>query len=225
VRPLSEDEVARLLAAARGERTLLLFLVRTGARPGEALALRWSDINFEKREATIARSISGLGVIGTTKTDTVRTVDLSLELVAALKALRVQNDRAALADGREASKIVFVNSKGGHTDISRVRKWFASAMKRAGLSGHRLYDLRHTFASTHLAKGHPITYVSAQLGHAKPTMTLHSYAKWLPRADRSFADALDSNSGERPGLANINARPILKAPASPLPGAPLVAVK
>jgi hypothetical protein len=65
-------------------------------------------------------------------------------------------------------------------------------MKRAGLSGHRLYDLRHTFATLLLAKGVPITYVAAQLGHARPTTTLQWYAHWLPRDSRSFVDALDS---------------------------------
>src|ERR1700746_1131189 len=76
-------------------------------------------------------------------------------------------------------------------DESRVRKRFAFALKRAGLSGHRVYDLRHTFATMLLARGVPITYVAAQLGHAKPTTTLQWYAHWLPRNDKNFVDSLD----------------------------------
>ena len=60
------------------------------------------------------------------------------------------------------------------------------------MSGHRLYDLRHTFATLLLAKGAPITYVAAQLGHAKPSTTLQWYARWLPQADAGFVHRLDA---------------------------------
>ena len=64
-------------------------------------------------------------------------------------------------------------------------------LRQAKLPGFRLYDLRHTFATGLLAQGAPITYVAAQLGHAKPTTTLQWYAHWLPRADKHWVDALD----------------------------------
>src|SRR6266498_3251474 len=65
---------------------------------------------------------------------------------------------------------------------------------RGGWPAFRLYDLRHTFATTLLAEGAPITYVAAQLGHAKPTTTLQWYAHWLPRGDKRWVDALDADS-------------------------------
>jgi hypothetical protein len=49
-----------------------------------------------------------------------------------------------------------------------------------GISGHRLNDLRHTFATSLIAKNAPIIYVAAKHGHAKPTTTLQRYARWLP---------------------------------------------
>jgi hypothetical protein len=72
-------------------------------------------------------------------------------------------------------------------------------MKQVGVSGHRLYDLRHTFATMLLAKGAPITYVSAQLGHAKPTTTLQHYAHWLPQDTAGFVDRLDTSSSAPTG--------------------------
>jgi integrase len=57
-------------------------------------------------------------------------------------------------------------------DESRVRKVFKRVLKQAKLPGFRLYDLRHTYASLLLAASAPITYVSAQLGHANPSTTL-----------------------------------------------------
>ena len=55
----------------------------------------------------------------------------------------------------------------------------------------RLYNLRHTFASLLLAAGAPITYVSAQLGHANPATTLRYYPRWIPSRGRRWVDLLD----------------------------------
>ena len=97
---------------------------------------------------------------------------------------------------------------GGGTplDESRVPKAFAQALKRAKLPGFRLYDLRHTFASSLLAQNAPITYVSAQLGHADATTTLRWYARWLPLTDSRAVDMLDDgwvSAVDRLGVAQV----------------------
>jgi len=76
-------------------------------------------------------------------------------------------------------------------DESRVRKVFKRAPKAAALPEFRLYDLRHTYASLLLAANAPITYVSAQLGHANPSTTPRYYAWWIPNKGRRWADLLD----------------------------------
>jgi integrase len=72
---------------------------------------------------------------------------------------------------------LFPNDEGYVMDESRVRKVFKRTLKTAKLSEFRLYDLRHTYASLLLAASAPITYVSAQLGHANPATTLRFYAR------------------------------------------------
>jgi len=62
-----------------------------------------------------------------------------------------------------------------------------------------VYDLRHTFASLLLAQGAPITYVSAQLGHSRPTTTLQWYAHWLPGGRERFVDGLAGPATARRG--------------------------
>ena len=67
-------------------------------------------------------------------------------------------------------------------------KRFRLVLRKAALPRFRLYDLRHTYASQLLAEGAPITYVAAQLGHARPTTTLAHYAHWIPRGDKGWVD-------------------------------------
>jgi integrase len=107
---------------------------------------------------------------------------------------------------------VFCTEAGTTLDESRVRKVFAQALKRTKLPAFRLCDLVHTFASLLLATGEPITYVSAQLGHADATTTTRWYAPWLPRT----AVVPTPRLGFRRGTRRRNARPLsLKLMDSP----------
>jgi hypothetical protein len=96
-----------------------------------------------------------------------------------------------LRQGRGEREWLFPNEEGNPMDESRVRKAFKRALKAATLPEFRLYDLRHTYASLLLAANAPITYVSAQLGHANPATTLRYYARWIPSKGRRWADLLD----------------------------------
>jgi len=128
-----------------------------------------------------------------TKTHTTRTVDMSAELARTL--LRLQHERKAETLKRgwpEMPPWVFCSETGTPLDLSNVSKAWRRTLRKAKLPGFRLYDLRHTFATTLLAQGAPITYVAAQLGHAKPTTTLAHYAHWIPRGDKRYVDALDA---------------------------------
>ena len=222
IRPFSEGELVRFLAAV--ERfypdyyPLFLTLVRTGCRPGEALALQWPDLNFDRREIFIERSFS-CRQLGPTKTGRVRYVDMSRELASVLERVYGLRQRESRRTGlSQVPEWVFVSTVGKPIDEGRPRKIFRRLMVQAALRCHTVYDLRHTFATLHLAKGHPITYVSAQLGHSSASTTLRWYAHWLPTNDKRYADALDTTeliqgskkyngpAEEFPMLANENNR-------------------
>ena len=89
---------------------------------------------------------------------------------------------------------LFPNDVGRPQDKWVVGTAFRRTLKRAGLPAFQLYDLRHTYASLLLAAGAPITYVSAQLGHANPTTTLRYYAKWIPSQGRRWVEVLDGTA-------------------------------
>jgi integrase len=206
-RVLSADEIAALIGAARDtqERALLLMLARTGCRPGEAMGLKWSDPNFTTRKCLIERQIHK-GVVGTTKTGRRRYVDLSQQLCLALRALKADRDREMLAGMMTRdNEWIFVQSGGQPLTDNHVRRIFDRAAKRAGISGHVPYDLRHSYASALLAQGESLTYVANQLGHSKPTTTLTHYAHWMRSADdRCRADILDTpDTGLAPLLGTI----------------------
>jgi integrase len=197
IRPLSEAEVAVLLTAAPDLEacTLLTLLARAGVRPGEAIALQWTDLNFTAREILIERNFYD-GHLGTPKTGRRRRVDMSQGLAIALSSLYVQREREKLeGQWTEIPDWVFCQRNGQPLRIEHVRSVFDRSLRRAKLSGHVPYDLRHSFATILLAKGAPLTYVAEQMGHKKPITTLSYYAHWIAAtSDKSFVDSLDQGA-------------------------------
>jgi integrase len=129
--------------------------------------------------------------VKSTKTHERRGVDLSHELLHLLERHLVWLKTQALKGGWGEPEWLFPNDLGRLQDKWVAGKAFRRLLKAAKLPGFRLYDLRHTYASLLLAAGAPITYVSAQLGHANPTTTLRYYAKWIPGKGQRWVEVLD----------------------------------
>jgi integrase len=157
IRPFSESQVEDLLAGARDQqdRTLLTLLARTGLRPGEATALCWSDFDFTAREILVEGALYR-GRLGTPKTGRRRRVDMSQELAKALTSLYTIREREKLQGQRtEIPDWAFCDRAGQPLAYPVVTAIFKRALRHAHLSGHTVYDLRHTFASLLLQNGAP----------------------------------------------------------------------
>jgi integrase len=194
----------RLLAAA-GEldaedrdghqvrRPLLATLAYAGLRIGEALALRWRDVDLAAGRLEVRASKTEAGVRG---------IDLQPELRDPLIEWKLST-----AYG-EPGDLVFPTRTGNANTRHNVRpRILLRAVERAnrelaaegkeplpaGLSPHAL---RRSFASWLVAEGEDPAYVMAQLGHTDPTMTLGLYAKALTSKSRRADRALTGAGGE-----------------------------
>lgn len=185
VKALSEAELARLLTALPDEwRLFFEFLVQTGLRVSEAIELRWSDIDLEKRTLRVRRRFYR-GKVASPKSKYGRR---QLRLSPALaRALWPQSKRATADD------LVFVAAKGGRIDqsnlMSRVLKpaavevglgeWVRNGRSRHAESWVGFHTFRHSCATILFRRGWNAVQVQRWLGHHSPSFTLDTYVHLL----------------------------------------------
>lgn len=199
-------ELRSFLAAASEHRYSAFYATAafTGARRGELLHLRWTDLDLDVRTMHLRGSagvIDGQWVDGPTKGGDHRSISLDAGTVALLRDLREEQQakRQTAADSWEGwDKYVFTTDLGKriHPDsvsqaMPRLIASANAARAAAGLEplAHaRLHDLRHIHATTLLLEMVPVHVVAARLGHADPAITLRVYAHALNRADDGVAE-------------------------------------
>ena len=175
-----------ILVAIRGDRfeALYTMLLGTGLRVGEALGLRWSDIDFDEETIPVKRNLVRLkGKFSLSETKTTRsrrTVPMIMPVQDALiKHREIQNlERMMLgADwaGEEWGDLVFTNLKGSPLCSNHTLKCLRQSLQRADLPRVSQHDLRHGAASMLAALGVPPRDVMDILGHANIQTTLGLY--------------------------------------------------
>jgi integrase len=168
----------------------LLCLLRTGMRLGEVQALKWGDIDFNSRFIDVRRSFRR-GIISETKNKRRRQVDMSPLLADTLRELRTEQKKRALRKGRAVPEWVFADREGNIFSRQVLRKVLSKCLEKAGLRRIRIHDLRHTYATIRLVRGHNIGDVSRQLGHSSISITYDTYGDWIPGSFKNEVDELD----------------------------------
>lgn len=193
------EQLAAYLEAARETRyhALLRLLAVTGMRLGEALGLKWADVNLRNGTVTVRRSIDtrkGRPKPEGDETKTAaarRTVRLDGETLALLAEIKQRQAKQRVLLLRQEGAFVFNNPGTGKlVSIHAVHRAHRRALKLAGLPHIRIHDLRHTAASILIAAGVPVTTVADLLGHATAATTMRLRPRREARCQlgRRFAD-------------------------------------
>lgn len=195
VQPLTDHQADHLLAQARVFMDgyyypHLLCSIRTGVRLGELQALTWTDVDHDARILDINRSIRK-GRTTTPKNHRTRRVDITPHLAGTLKSHQTARKKAALKGGYQFPDHIFANRKGKILDRETYKNALNRCLQGAGLSHIRIHDLRHTYATIRLLRGHNIGDVSYQLGHSSIKITFDVYGHWLPGKFKNEVDELD----------------------------------
>lgn len=165
-----------LLPALKGEpiQALVQFVAYTGVRRGEALALKWSSVDFDRSLATISESNDQKS----TKTSRIRVVALPTFLHENLWELRRVNvAREAETPNWNKGDYVFITSEGTPIDGSNAGRSLRRILKNVGLSTRRpFYSLRHGYASRLIQRGMEGAKIQQRLGHASIRTTIDIYA-------------------------------------------------
>lgn len=165
-----------------------LLILNTGLRMGEALSLRWEDVDFQQKTITVNKNsilskkrdangnrIGGYEAyiqVGTKTVSGVRVVPINLSAEEALKVLK-ENNR---------SQYVIINSRCNQVLPSNFERSFHAILKNAKIDNrHSIHTLRHTFASMLFSKGVDIKIVSKLLGHSSIKITYDTYIHLLDK--------------------------------------------
>ena len=176
------------------------FLLATGVRPGEALALRWADVDLKGGVVTIRRSLTwrkkGEYLFrDETKTGKGRPIPLPASLVPDLTSHKARQAEERLAVGSQwvDLDLVFPTELGTpHRRENITTRHLKPILEAAGLPPNfRLYDLRHSCATLLLAGNTNPKIVSERLGHASVTLTLDTYSHVTPTMQAEASRTLD----------------------------------
>jgi integrase len=206
---LLPTEQMLMIESATGPACLPVFLqlsAATGARRGEMLALRWSDI--DGNDVLIARSLTqtrqGLEFKGT-KTDRPRRVGLPESVLISLEAHRKKQSELRRQFGpsyRADLNLIFANPDGTPLRPDSISASVSLLCRRLGLpKGASLHTLRHSHGSVLLAGGVDLATVSERLGHSSVRVTADIYSHALRGRDQDAARRWDEfmrrNGGSR----------------------------
>ena len=158
------------------EITLYKFLLATGCRINEALALHWSDIDLHNATVNITKTLNHLGEINSPKSEaSYRTIDIDPQTIEVLKAYQKRQRQEAWKLGRTES-VVFSDFIHKYPNNKTLSTRLNTRFKHAGVPNIGFHGFRHTHASLLLNSGIPYKELQHRLGHSTLAMTMDTYS-------------------------------------------------
>ncbi len=200
---LSPEEAAAFLEAVKGDRLAALYTVAMalGLRRGEALALKWEDIDMESGTLRVRHTLKNLPGGGWSLTEpksrqSRRTLGLPQFAIQSLREHRRRQLEEKMLAGSHwqdhGHGFVFTSIIGTPLDGDNVYKLFRRLLKENELPDIRFHDLRHSCASLLLAKGISPRVIMETLGHSQISLTMDTYSHVMPVLMKEAADAMDA---------------------------------
>jgi integrase len=201
IKPLDTEQTKALLAAVAGDRheALYTLALTTGARIGELLALRWTDLDADAGILRIERTRSAAKSgprFTTPKGGKGRSAHLTPRALEALRRHRISQNEERLKAGASwaDNDLIFPTRKGALMRPATVTdNHFKPLLERVGLPRTvRFHDLRHTAATLLLGRGVHPKLVQELLGHSSIAITLDRYSHWIPSMGEQTAAAMEA---------------------------------
>jgi integrase len=191
----SAEQLGAFLTSVRDDRLYPLWhtTAMTGMRRGEALGLRWVDVDLENGRLSVRRALIPMNrevIVSEPKTVKGRRVialDPGTIEVLKCQAARQLEEQSAWDEGWVESGLVFTRENGDALDPETITRYFRQAVKKSMLPMIRLHDLRHTHATLALQAGIHPKVVSERLGHATISITLDTYSHAIPAMQEEAA--------------------------------------
>ena len=198
IAPLTRTEARQMVSALKGDRLEALYTLTLtlGLRQGEALGLRWSDIDFEASTITVEATLQRYGrsyhLNEPKSRRSRRRLPLPPSLVNRLlrhRTLQLEDRlRAGSAWSTNQWDLVFLTERGRPLNGPTVTRRLQRLLVQAGLPKKRFHDLRHSAASFMLAEGVPMRVITEILGHSDASLTANVYAHVAPELQREATD-------------------------------------
>jgi integrase len=176
---LDAGQITEVLAGLEGHwlHPIAVLALATGARRGELLALRWSNIDLDKATMSIEQSLEetasgGLRFKSPKNRQSKRTISLPASAVSMLRTHRKEQLELHMQLGIRTD-LVFVTINGDPRGPDYLTTEWRRVTSRKKLPQVKFHAMRHTHASALIASGIDVVTVSRRLGHANPTITEH----------------------------------------------------
>lgn len=201
IHPLDDQQVAALLAAAKGGELEYLVTVAlfTGLRLSELLGLTWGAVDFQRGTIHVNKQLARLehraaGLFISPKSGRTRTITAAPSAMAALKHQQARQAEMQLRVGPmwgNPHRLVFTSALGGPLEHWNAENGFKRLAAAAGLEGVRFHDTRHTYAVNAIRAGDDIKTIQGNLGHATAAFTLDRYGHFTERMRQDSAARME----------------------------------
>ena len=210
---LTPEQANRFLSAAKGNRLEALYTVALaiGLRQGEALGLRWRDVNLEEGTLTVCQAVERIGgkrfgepgklqFVEPKTGRSRRSIAVPESIVRSLRShhARQLQVRLIAGSGRQDHDLVFSTTKGTPIEATALVRDFKRLLSKANLpTSIRFHDLRHSAATLLLAEGVELRAIMELLGHSTIALTANTYSHVMPAMKRDLAAKIDALLAER----------------------------